>query len=299
VSTAGWRVPINVKLIAILAVPVAGYVVTATAAVAQAQQTANRTRDQASVVHTAVGPTSLTTSLIDERTITELESAGLEDDLTLRIGNSTEARKATDAQLSELKALLQEDDDAQATYGPAVQQVADELDSLRADVDTGSGDPTELFSRYGGFIRDLMDANAVAVERVDDAEFWQGAMLSELATRQKDARALLINALIPVGLNQTGLDTEEQTAEIGRALSIYEKRDAAIQELATGPYARAGSVLVEALQAADLAKLARNTLASGTLDSTELFDVASYKGGFVYDAPSGDYIHDNFRASVV
>jgi signal transduction histidine kinase len=58
-------------------------------------------------------------------------------------------------------------------------------------------------------------------------------------------------------------------------------------------------VLVEALDAADLAGLARTTLETNRLDSAELFDVASYKGGFVYDTPTGDYIHDWFRAQVV
>jgi HAMP domain-containing protein len=299
VSTAGWRLPINAKLLAILAVPVLGYLVLATTAVLQAQRTADRIRNQASVVRTAVGPTSLTTSLIDERTITRLEDADLQDDLTLRIGNSTEARRATDEQLSALRALVAENREAREAYGPVVDDLAGDIEALRSDVDAGQEDPAALFSRYDELIEPLMDANATAVDRIEDAELWQGAMLSELATRQKQARAVLIDALIPVSLNQGGLTDPEETAEIGRALGAYETRDAAIRELATGPYARAGSVLIEALDAADLAALARNTLDTGTLDSSELFDVASYKGGFVYDAPSGDYIHDYFRASIV
>ncbi|HEY3139563.1 MAG TPA: ATP-binding protein [Acidimicrobiales bacterium] len=298
-STAGWRVPINVKLLAILAVPVLGYVMIASTAVLQARQDADQIRDQASLVNTAVGPISLTTSLIDERTITSLERAGLQNDLKLRIGTSSEARRATDEQLSSLQSLLADNGGAREAYAPAVDLVAGGLDSLRADIDSGNGDDATFFSRYDDYINSLMDANASAVNRVEDAEFWQGAMLSELATRQKNARAVLINALIPVSLNESADIQPEQTVALGSALGTYENRDAAIKELANGPYARAGSVLIEALDAADLAELARNTLDTGVLAPERLFDVASYKGGFVYDVPSGDYIHDNFRASVV
>jgi signal transduction histidine kinase len=298
-STKGWRVPINVKLLAVLAVPVLGYLLIATTLVGRAQRTAHEIREQSSVVKTAVGPTSLTTSLIDERTITALEGAGLQDDLTLRIGSGTEARRATDEQLDELRTLIDDNGEAAAVYVAGVEKIDNELDGLRADVDSGAADEADLFNRYSDLIDSLMDANAKAVERVDDAVLWQGAKLSELATRQKDARGILINALIPVSLNEGAAITPRQTTAIGRSLGAYENRDAAIQELATGPYARAGSVLVEATEAADLAELARGTLESGSLDSTQLFDVASYKGGFVYDLPSGDYIHDYFRANIV
>jgi HAMP domain-containing protein len=299
VSTAGWRVPINVKLLVILAIPVLGYVAIASTAVAQAQRTADRAHDEASVVKTAVGPTSLTTSLIDERTITSLESAGLEDDLTLRIGNSTEARRATDEQLTALQALVADNRQAREAYGPAVADVANNIAALRAGADAGQADDAAVFERYSEFIRNLMDANATAVERVDNAEFRQGAMLSELATRQKDTRALLINTLLQISFNENRTIDQSQTVELVRTLSVYENRDAAIQELATGPYANAGAVLVEALEAADLAQLADTTLDTGTVDPNELFELASYKGGFLYQVPTGDFIHDNFRASVV
>ncbi|HEV7762776.1 MAG TPA: nitrate- and nitrite sensing domain-containing protein, partial [Acidimicrobiales bacterium] len=298
-SKAGWRVPINVKLLAVLAVPVLGYLVIATTLVARAQQTATEIRDQASVVKTAVGPTSLTTSLIDERTITSLEGAGLQDDLKLRIGSSAEARQATDQQLASLQTLIDDNSQARDEYESAVDKMASELETLRADVDAGTADEASLFSRYGEVINTLMDANAKAVERVDEAELWQGAKLSELATRQKDARAILINALIPVAQNDGAAITPRQTTAIGRSLGAYQNRDAAIRELATGPYAKAGSILVEATEAADLGKLAQETLRTGQLDSAEFFDIASYKGGFVYNIPTGDFIHDNFRASIV
>ncbi|HEY8546582.1 MAG TPA: nitrate- and nitrite sensing domain-containing protein, partial [Acidimicrobiales bacterium] len=299
-TTAGWRVPINVKLLAVLAVPVVGYLVIASAAVIRAQVHANRIRDQASVVKTAVGPTSLTTSLIDERTITVLEAYGLEDELTLRIGGLAEARAATDEQLESLERLVASNDAARETYTEAVEGLGDAITALRQEVDAGTADTDTTFERYGEFITALLDASAAAVEDVSDAEFWQGAKLSELATRQKDARALLVNALIPVSLNEGGLtDDNEQAVPIIRALSAYENRDGAISELSTGQYAQPGSVLVEALEAADLAGLARTTLETNQLDSQRLFDVASYKGGFVYDAPTGDYIHDWFRAQVV
>jgi hypothetical protein len=299
VSKAGWRVPINVKLLAVLAVPVLGYLIIATTLVARAQQTADEIRDQASVVETAVGPTSLSTSLIDERTITSLEGAGLQDQLALRIGTSEEARQATDEQLTALRSLVDDNGEADEVYASAVDKIAGELDTLRADVDSGTADEASLFNRYGGLINALMDANAKAVERVDQAELWQGAKLSELATRQKDARAILINALIPVAQNEGAAITPRQTTAIGRSLGAYENRDAAIRELATGPYARAGSVLVEATEARDIGQLARDTLADGELDAETFFQTASYQGGFVYDLPTGDFIHDNFRASVV
>ncbi|MGH9210242.1 MAG: HAMP domain-containing protein [Acidimicrobiales bacterium] len=298
-STAGWRVPINVKLLAILAVPVVGYLVLASTAVLQAKQAADQISDQASLLRMAVGPTSLTTSVIDESTITSLEAAELQDDLTLRVGSSAEARRATDEQLAALQTLTADNSEAGETFGTAVDDMAGALDDLRADVDAGREDQAALSNGYDELVNQLMDANAVAVDRIDDAELWQGAMLSELATRQKDARAVLIDSLISVSLNANSTISPEQTAEIGRALGAYETRDAAIRELATGPYARARGALIEALDAADLAALARNTLDSGQLDSAELFDVASYKGGFVYDVPSGDYIHDYFRASIV
>jgi len=299
VSKAGWRVPINVKLLAVLAVPVLGYLVIASTLVARAQQTANEIRDQASVVETAVGPTSLSTSLIDERTITSLEGAGLQDDLALRIGTSAEARQATDEQLVALRSLVDDNSEANDIYASAVEKVAGELDTLRADVDSGTADEASLFNRYGELINSLMDANAKAVERVDQAELWQGAKLSELATRQKDARAILINALIPVAQNEGAAITPRETTAIGRSLGSYENRDAAIRELATGPYAKAGSVLVEATEANDLGQLANDTLESGELDPDLFFQTASYQGGFVYEGPTGDFIHDNFRASVV
>lgn len=296
---AGWRVPINVKLLAVLAVPVLGYTVIASAAVLRAQQAANRIRDQAGVVTTAVGPTSLTTSLIDERTLTMLEANDLQDRLTLRIGSLEEARRATDEELGALQTLVDENSEARRTYTAAVDGIAGGLDQLRTEADAGTADQAAVFERYGELIAALIDANAEAVERVSDAEFWQGAKLSELATRQKDARAVLVNALIPVSQDDGRLTDRDQTVEIVRALGTYENRDGAIHQIATGQYAQAGSVLVEALEAADLAELARKTLETRTLDQNELFDVASYKGGFVYDLPSGDYIHDFFRARVV
>ena len=296
---AGWRVPINVKLLAVLAVPVLGYLVIASAAVLRAQVNANRIRDQASIVKTAVGPTSLSTSLIDERTLTMLEGAGLQNDLKLRVGDLSQARRASDEELAALEDLVRGNDEARATYAEAVDGLGAGLTALRSEVDAGTVDGPTAFDRYGNYIRGLIDANADAVESVNDAEFWQGAKLSELATRQKDARAVLVNALIPVSLNEGSLANREQTVSIIRALGAYENRDGAIGELATGQYAQAGSLLVEALETADLAELARQTIETDTLAPDKLFEVASYKGGFVYDLPSGDYIHDFFRARVV
>jgi signal transduction histidine kinase len=299
VRTAGRRIPIKVKLVAVLAVPVLGYVVVTTTAVLQAQQTANELHDQARIVATAVGPTSLTTSLIDERTITALERAGLQEDLTLSVQDSTQARRATDEQLSALQTLLDGNKEAREAYKSAVDEVADGIETLRSDADAQQEDIDNIFARYSEYISTLTDANQGAVEMLDDAELWQGAKLAELATRQKDARALLINALIPVGFNEDEM-TEEQSIAIGRVLGSYETRDAALSALATGPYARAGSVLVEALETNDLAALARGVLGTGQLNLPDLYTAASYQAGFVYEGrPTGDTIHDNFRGLVV
>ena len=298
-STAGWRVPINVKLLAVLAVPVIGYLFIASTAVVRAQQAANRIRDQASIVKSAVGPTSLTTSLIDERTTTALEAAGLDDQITLRIGKSPEARSATDNDLAALQTMVTENPEARDTYQPAIDDLEAELQGIRADVDAGTADDAAVFTRYSDLIEGVIDANADAVEQVDNAEFWQGAKLAELATRQKDARAVLVNTLIPVSAGADHTASVEQSVQIVRALGAYENRDGAIHELATGRYARSGSILIEATDAADLAELARKTLETEQIDPAELYDLATYKGGFVYDLPTGDYIHDYFRASVV
>jgi signal transduction histidine kinase len=292
-----FRVTITVKVLVILAIPVLGCLIVAATEVEEARAEAAQTRYQARLVRTAAGPTSLTTSLIDERTIGSLERSGLDEDLRLSVASSVEAREATDQQVEALQGLVASRDEARGFYQPALDALLGTLGDIRADADSGAP-AADVDARYTRLVTQFMRANAAAVDAIDDPGFRQGAQLGELATRQKETRAKLIDALIPAGVESRPLTGDELTAISGLRAN-YQRTHTLIRSTATADYEPAAEILFDALDVADLATFAQEALSNGQVDVARLYQLASYDSGFVYALPSGDFIHEDFRQNVV
>ena len=153
----------------------------------------------------AVGPGSFLTNLQNERNRASIDLIGLGAATTLPVDNNEEARKATDASLVELRAVLDGSGASEVAdaFAPALAAL-DDLAAVRADVDAYNGplDTTnrdfadEVFTRYTTMTEAFFDSVSAVSLAIDDADLRNGSEIVDAATRQSEMRARIVRDVV-------------------------------------------------------------------------------------------------------
>lgn len=278
------RVPISAKLAATLFIPLLTLVVLAGFQVQASRADAAAVREEAGLVHAAMGPNGLATALHFERTLASTTTIEVETMFELPFFSNEKAREPVDASLADFQETLSQSKRATEIYRPAVNRLEKELPELRALVDELMATPglpqnregvDTVFEHYSDLLNDLLEANmAVAVE-IEHPDLRQGAELAARAGRQFDnvtqvSRDLLIKATEGALLQPQYVETA------GVNLRAFEEGHEQLMQLATGEYGELGARLDEDMEAIDLSGKVRGYIEEGAVDIVELAGAVGY-----------------------
>jgi signal transduction histidine kinase len=286
------RLPIRLKLAAVLGVPVAGLVLTTITEVRGSVAEARTARDQTAVALTVLGPESVATALQVERDTTVVTMVGMQEAIDLAVEDVPAAREATDRAVASFEAYLDERGPAaRSAYTDSLDQLT-LLDDIRAAADGYDGEHTipaalsatdAVYVDYRRIITALFDGNSQISAFVEDAELRRGTQLIDFAARQLDTRGDLTRALLLGQLSSGGLDTTEEFRRIGEAIGRYDNGLRQIRLTVAGPYRSAGR---EVLANEDLQRFrdqADVAIETGQVDVAAVFAASSRPRGEGYD----------------
>jgi Nitrate and nitrite sensing len=122
------RVPIRMKLVAALVVPLVGLLVVTWLEVRAISSEVDDVRAQTDLVETSLGPLSITTALQLERAAASLYIIGQEENFSIQVEDNAEARGLVDAAVEDFTATMEERGGRLAeVYAPAM----DALDAIQ------------------------------------------------------------------------------------------------------------------------------------------------------------------------
>ncbi|HEY8547963.1 MAG TPA: nitrate- and nitrite sensing domain-containing protein [Acidimicrobiales bacterium] len=206
------RIPIRLKLVGTLAVPMACLLAVIVFEVVRTTGRVNEIIEETDAATAAVGPAGLMTALQDERTFAVVELIGQEESVTLGVTGYEETRRRTDEAIAEFKAEVEGKGGAVAeAYGPALEGLA-ALDQLRADIDADTRPHTleannlfadQVFERYVQLIAPFHEGNSHLALAIDDPTLRRGVELIDLASRQVETVALVIRSIVQGELNRS------------------------------------------------------------------------------------------------
>jgi signal transduction histidine kinase len=288
------RFPVRTKLVAVLLLPVTLLLAVGASQVASARQDAREARAEGQLAAAVTGPGSLLNLLVDERNHTGVYLLGAEDLIrSVGPGRYLETRKLVDDARAEFVEFIDgEDDRVKEIYAPALQAV-EELDSLRADVDSSSGERNfqnvdavqELFERFNQVTEPLFDANRRVSLLVTEPVLQRGAAIVDQSLRQTDTIASLTYRLVITALagDADGVNTGEEYVSIASLLRDLRNGEQVIRLNGEGDYAP----LVEQLFASEhiqvFPQLVETALDTGAPEVRELFANAGDEDAFGYD----------------
>lgn len=231
------RVPIAVKLLAGLAVPVLFVAILSAIQVKRAQNELNRTRQETKLALAIGGPGEYITALMDERNVTALDLLGTIDTVkTSRIDTVDEGRALTDAAAETFaEALESGGSEVQRIYGPRFDNAQERLAGARRLYDdfTGTKGPFEepaqerardAYDEYNDFIVGFDDANAEVISRIDDGQLRGAAVSISQQTIASNLLSVLSRRAAQVILDQAPLD-EDKRLEIADLYRQYQRSE--------------------------------------------------------------------------
>jgi methyl-accepting chemotaxis protein len=258
------RIPIRLKLVAALAIPLLCLLTVIVAEVVETTADLDEVREQTSMATAAVGPTGLMSALQDERNWASVELIGQTQSVTLRVTGYDETRQNTDEAIAAFERDVTEKGGAvAAAYGPALDGLA-ELRELRGQIDgyTGARDLENtdfadvMFNGYAGVIEPFHDGNTRLALIIDDKTLRTGVELIDVTSRQIETVATLLRDILQGELND-GIERAD-IALIAAGGDEFRRNARAIAD-APAPYddaearARLGEFAAEVLASAESA----------------------------------------------
>jgi len=239
------RVPIRVKLVGALAVPLVALVIVTALEVYQSADEARDVRDQTSLAEASIGPASLLSRVEDERNAAGVYMLNAQDQFALPVEDNAEARAATDQAVADFREQVQRlGGEVEAAYSPALDamsgigELRNQIDSFEGTRDFFNIEPTiEIFDAYGPFMAPFFEANKRVALSIDNPQLRRGAELVDLSSRQTDLIAQLTRDLLLafIGGDHKLNDPAEVSAVAGRLGQLDANKDL-IQTKATGDY---------------------------------------------------------------
>ena len=274
------RVPIRIKLLGALAVPLLGLLSIIVVELTQASRDAREVRTQTDLATATIGPAGVLSSLQEERSWAVAHLAGADKALTLGTKGYPETRANTDEALATFRSEIERSGgDVAAVYRPALDGLG-KLTALRQEIDAhlaGNPQPNMAFSdgvfdRYAELTGPFLDANSRLALAIDNPGLRQGAELIDLSSRQIETLADLSRALIQGGLS----GAFEQRIEFTRIAALSEafrNNAEAIKESKRAPYRDLIEDGFPEKVTADLLKLADMAIAGGKVTTDQVLAV--------------------------
>lgn len=237
------KIRIRTKLAAALAVPIVALVGVAGFEAVQAADDATEVRSEAELATVAIGPSSLTTELQNERNFTAIDLIGLSGSATLEVASVEEARERVDAAVADLEEFLRgRDETISRAFAPAFEALASGLDSTRAAYDDYDGPKDlsnealadEVFEDYTAVTTAFFDATQTIATEIDDNALRNGSELVDQGNRRGELLASITRIIVLDTLTD-GDESRYRSAAAGqieRVRAIEER----ITQLSVGPY---------------------------------------------------------------
>ena len=231
------RIPIRLKLVGALAVPLFCLLTVIVAQVLDTSREVAQVKEQTGMATASIGPSGLMSGLQDERNWASVYLIGQEGVVTLRVSGYEETRANTDKAIAEFKRVITAEGGAVAdAYAPALAALP-ELEALRADIDANQGPRTldantnfaeEMFNRYAALIDPFHDGNTRLALAIDDPSLRAGVELIDVTSRQIETVASLLRDVIQ-GFLDNGIERED-IATIAAAADDFRRYARAIDE---------------------------------------------------------------------
>lgn len=193
---------IRSKLLLALAVPVLIVAGITAVQASQAQRSLNSTKDEVELAIAAGGPSTLTTSLLDERNLTALDLLGLSGAVQLTRFEGVpddekldRARAHTDEALEETRSSVEASTaQVRELYLPILDELTGALTAVREQIDAFPGErnlanedvhavAVASYGDYSDLIDGLLEANEIVITDLSDAELHNRA--SSLAAQSR------------------------------------------------------------------------------------------------------------------
>ena len=270
------RVPIRMKLVAALVVPLSGLLVVTWLEVRAISAEVAEVRAQTDLVDTSLGPLSITTALQSERAAASLYIIGQEENFSIEVRNNAEARDRVDRAIGGFTETIEERGGRLAQiYAPAIDALAG-LEDARAAVDAtddarrnlgNTAASMESFDRYSGIIQLLNRAQAQVVATIEDDDLRRGANLLGITNLQTDVMAELVtNLMIPAVSGDFRLADRSEVQAAAMNLSAIRANENDIAAEAQGVYAPAAERLFATDHIQQFPPFADEAIRSGTVD---------------------------------
>src|SRR5690606_19657633 len=241
------RVPIRLKLIGALVIPMVALAFVTTFEVVGTSRDATRVREQADLAKATIAPGQLLSAIQAERAWAVLELGGheglLESSETFAAKGYDETRQSTDDAISQLRADVLATGGAVAeAYEPAIDGLLEELPQIRADIDAQreAGKGGQLFGaaiseRYAAQLEPVLDAASGLAPTIDDDELRQGVEVADALARQNETMAQLLLGVVSDFLGDQKMEPGHLPTIAARVDAF--QRNAALMTSAPGPYA--------------------------------------------------------------
>ena len=270
------RVPIRLKLMGALAVPLVALVIVTALEVYQSADEAREVRDQTALAEASIGPASLLSLIEDERNAAGVYMLDAQDLFALPVEDNAQARAATDKEVAAFREQVESiGGDVEAAYRPALDAM-DGIDELRNQIDSfegtrsllNIGPTTEIFDAYGPFMTPFFDANKQVALSIDSPELRRGAELVDLSSRQTDLIAQLTRDLLLAAIGGDGkLNQPEEVSAVAGRLGQLDSNKDLIQTKATGDYALLSGSLFHSEAVDQFPEVVEGALETGEVDT--------------------------------
>ncbi|HKY65393.1 MAG TPA: nitrate- and nitrite sensing domain-containing protein [Acidimicrobiales bacterium] len=272
------RIPIRLKLVGALAVPLTALIVVTTLEVAASARDAAEVREQRDLAESSIGPVSLLSVLENERNAAAVYLLDQQDAFALPVEDNAEARSITDGAVAELRAEVEARGGAvEEAYAPALARM-DELTALRDEIDASPDDARSLtnitavsqyFDRYTELMDDLFAANKRVALAIDDPELRRGAELIDLSGRQTNLIAILVRDMLLAAVGgeaPDGLNQPEEIAPVAQSLGQLRSNEELIDTKATGDYRQLAADLFAAEEIQRFPEVVDQAIATSEVD---------------------------------
>ena len=292
------RIPIRVKLLAALIIPIAALLIVATLEVVQSAKQADEVRDQTSLATAAIGPAGLINNVLNERNYgaADLLGATIErapDLLDLPVDSYDEARPpptsrwrrcAPTSSPRRRRGRGLPPRARQARGGPRPPARAGQR--LRGQREVAYSIQTKpvqdlsdrVFNGYSELITELFETNTQVALTVDDPMLRRGAELNDMATRTLDTvsqvvRLLLLASVSPAedGGEANKLDTPQEVAQVSAAYGQVISFEETAAALGTGPYEEATQRMLRESAETGFFDVTEKALQTSDVDTREVF----------------------------
>jgi signal transduction histidine kinase len=291
VKRRGRRIPIRVKVAAMLALPLLALVAAAGVGVSTSTSDASTITRQAELATASLGHAGLINVLQDERNVSLLQMLGLGSQIQLATPDINQSRRATDLARAELhQQLVGQDDSLREDWAESLTAL-DDLRELRQRIDIAMISPGpgnreaahDVFDGYTDMVGTIFASHDRFALVVDDAGLRQGDDLVRYSSHATDSVAQLAAELLYVGSGPGGIDQPVEAAGIAELARDVETSNGTIKTRGTGDYAAVTDRLFGDPKVGGMVPFTREAIAAGgPVDAAELLGTTPLEADGAY-----------------